>query len=52
MANKKRDVTRVWRNDNGLCRATVALNGVSAEVAVGALTHWEMGDAMTLLGQR
>ena len=50
MANKKRDVTRVWRNDNGLCRATVALNGVSAEVAVGALTHWEMGDAMTLLG--
>lgn len=50
MANKKRDVTRVWRNDNGLCRATVALNGVSMEVALGALTHWEMGDAMTLLG--
>ena len=50
MANKKRDVTRVWRNDNGLCRATVALNGVSMEVAVGHLTHWEMGDAMTLLG--
>jgi len=50
MANKKRDVTRVWRNDNGLCRATVALNGVSMEMAVGHLTHWEMGDAMTLLG--
>lgn len=50
MANKKRDVTRVWRNENGLCRATVALNGVSREVAVGHLTHWEMGDAMTLLG--
>lgn len=50
MANKKRDVTRVWRNDRGLCRATVALNGVSMEIALGGLTHWEMGDAMTLLG--
>ena len=51
MANKKRNVTKVWRNDNGLCRADVTDEWRGTyEVAVGALTHWEMGDAMTLLG--
>jgi len=51
MANKKRTVTRVWRNDNGLCRADVwTPERVNIEMAVGNLTHWEMGDAMTLLG--
>lgn len=51
MANKKRNVTMVWRNDNGLCRADVTDEWRGTyEVAVGALTHWEMGDAMTLLG--
>ena len=51
MANKKRNVTRVWRNDNGLCRADVTdeWRG-NYEMAVGALTHWELGDAMALLG--
>jgi len=53
MANKKRMVTSVWRNDNGLCRAEVqdvdTVRG-TYEVAVGRLNHWEMGDAMTLLG--
>ena len=51
MANKKRNITKVWRNDNGLCRADVTDEWRGTyEVAVGALTHWEMGDAMTLLG--
>jgi len=51
MANKKRNVTMVWRNDNGLCRAHVTDEWRGTyEVAVGHLTHWEMGDAMTLLG--
>ena len=51
MANKKRNVISVWRNDNGLCRADVTDEWRGRyEVAVGSLTHWEMGDAMTLLG--
>jgi hypothetical protein len=51
MANKKRNVTQVWRNGNGLCRADVTDEWRGTyEVAVGHLTHWEMGDAMTLLG--
>ena len=51
MANKKRNVISVWRNDNGLCRASVEDEWRGRyEMAVGALTHWEMGDAMTLLG--
>ena len=51
MANKKRNITKVWGNDNGLCRADVTDEWRGTyEVAVGALTHWEMGDAMTLLG--
>lgn len=50
MANKKRNVYGVWRNNNGLCRAGVTDEWRGDyEVAVGALTHWEMGDAMTLL---
>ena len=51
MANKKRNVISVWRNDNGLCRALVEDDWRGRyEVAVGHLTHWEMGDAMGLLG--
>jgi hypothetical protein len=52
MANKKRNIISVWRNDNGLCRALVEDDWRAGryEVAVGSLTHWEMGDVMTLLG--